>query len=96
MNPEVSGENDCENKQSCYCCFCGIPSMRERKLSTEPASKCSITSCLKIQKSTMFFLQAFVVWVVLCLPGNIVTLILYQKANTFVNQVRLVDIVYHM
>ena len=37
--------------------------------------------CLNVQKKTMFFLQAFMVWIVLCLPGNIVTLVLYQKAN---------------
>ena len=84
MRTEVSRENDCENKQLCYCCFC-VRSNGEGMM-TRPESD-HLRNCLKVQKSTMFFLQAFVVWVVLCLPGNIVTLILYQRANTLTHQV---------
>ena len=84
MRTESSQENDCENKQLCYCCFC-VSSKVEGKM-TRPGSD-NLTNCLKVQKSTMFFLQAFVVWVVLCLPGNIVTLILYQRANSLIHQV---------
>jgi hypothetical protein len=32
-------------------------------------------------KSHQVFLQAVVVWLALCLPGNIVTLVLYQRVN---------------
>ena len=84
MRTESSQENDCENKQLCYCCFCVRPN-DEGKMTTARSNH--LPNCLKVQKSTMFFLQAFVVWVVLCLPGNIVTIILYQKANTLTHQV---------
>ena len=81
---ESSTENDYESKQLCYCCFC-VTSNGDRKLTM--AGRNDLSKCIKVQKSTMFFLQAFVVWTVLCLPGNIVTLILYQQANTFKHQV---------
>ena len=61
--------------------------VRANSVPPQPSSRNSITNCLKVQKSTMFFLQAALVWVVLCLPGNIVTLILYQRANNLRNQV---------
>ena len=86
MKTESSQEqDDCENKQLCYCCFCVKSDDEERKTS-RPGSQ-QLSSCFKVQKSTMFALQAFVVWVVLCLPGNIVTIILYQKANSLMHQV---------
>merc|ERR1712038_1013505 len=68
----------------CYCCFCVKSEDDERKPSRPGSQK--LSSCFKVQKSTMFALQAFVVWVVLCLPGNIVTIILYQKANNLMHQ----------
>ena len=85
MRTSSSPENNGENKRSCCCCFC-VSSHGDERQVTRPGS-CSISNCLKVQKSTMFFLQAFVVWIVLCLPGNIVTLILYQKANNNIHQV---------
>ena len=86
MKTESSQEqDDCENKQMCYCCFCVKSEDDERKPSRPGSQK--LSSCFKVQKSTMFALQAFVVWVVLCLPGNIVTIILYQKANNIIHQV---------
>ena len=34
-----------------------------------------------LDKSSVFLLEALVVWMALCLPGNIVTLVLYNRAN---------------
>ena len=34
-----------------------------------------------LDKSSVFLLQALVVWMALCLPGNIVTLVLYNRTN---------------
>ena len=86
MKAESSQEqDDCESKHFCYCCFCVKSNENESKTS-RPSSQ-QISTCFKVQKSTMFALQAFVVWVVLCLPGNIVTIILYQKANSLMHQV---------
>ena len=86
MKTESSQEqDDCENKQLCYCCF-RVKSKDEERKVTGPGSQ-SLSSCFKVQKSTMFALQAFLVWVVLCLPGNIVTIILYQRANNLMHQV---------
>ena len=42
----------------------------------------SCVGCLsQMDKSSVFFLQALSVWVCLCLPGNIVTFVLYHKAD---------------
>ena len=43
-----------------------------------------IVTCFKdryvpLDKSSVFFLQALVVWMALCLPGNIVTFVIYQR-----------------
>ena len=35
-----------------------------------------------LDKSSVFLLEALVVWMALCLPGNIVTLVLYNRANS--------------
>ena len=35
-----------------------------------------------LDKSSVFLLQALVVWMALCLPGNIVTIVLYNRANS--------------
>ena len=35
-----------------------------------------------LDKSSVFLLQALVVWMALCLPGNIVTVVLYNRANS--------------
>ena len=32
-----------------------------------------------LDKSSVFFLQALVIWMALCLPGNIVTFVIYQR-----------------
>ena len=34
-----------------------------------------------LDKSSVFLLEALVVWMALCLPGNIVTIVLYNRAN---------------
>ena len=34
-----------------------------------------------LDKSSVFLLQALLVWMALCLPGNIVTIVLYNRAN---------------
>ena len=34
-----------------------------------------------LDKSSVFLLQALVVWMALCLPGNIVTIVLYNRTN---------------
>ena len=35
-----------------------------------------------LDKSSVFLLEALVVWMALCLPGNIVTIVLYNRANS--------------
>ena len=40
---------------------------------------CCKDRCVPLDKSSLFFVQALVVWSVLSLPGNIVTFVLYQK-----------------
>ena len=47
-------------------------------------SKLMDFECLKsryvpLDKSSVFFLQALVIWMALCLPGNIVTFVIYQR-----------------
>ena len=40
------------------------------------------TSLCTMSSSKIFLLQSMVVWCLLCLPGNLVTLILYHKINS--------------
>ena len=41
-----------------------------------------VMSLPALDKSSVFLLEALVVWMALCLPGNIVTLVLYNRANS--------------
>lgn len=49
--------------------------------------KCKSSSCMHLEKSRLFFLQVLIAWLALCLPGNIVTFVLYQRVNHQQNQV---------
>ena len=39
------------------------------------------TGGIKIEHSKLFWIQAMMVWVTLCLPGNIFTLVLYHRTS---------------
>ena len=53
--------------------MCCVVNQRYRPKFTTPR--------FKVAKSKLFWIQAFVVWLVLCLPGNIFTLVLYQNTD---------------
>eukprot|EP00095_Tigriopus_kingsejongensis_P000943 maker-scaffold360_size197209-snap-gene-0.39 protein:Tk00943 transcript:maker-scaffold360_size197209-snap-gene-0.39-mRNA-1 annotation:"fmrfamide receptor-like isoform x1" len=66
-----------QSESGCSSCWPSLSQMWCGKSS----SSCCQGRCVPLDKSSVFFLQALFVWCILCLPGNLVTLALYQRVT---------------